>query len=333
MRSATRWRARCPSLSASPGLTFPTTRRRAPSSATPTCSASSISSARDRSVAARWNVTASYQRVNVDSVQGQDLDALSDTGPPIRTGSFTSSGQSGARLVTFPRYAVALRVDMVTLAATYGITDDLDVNLDAAHPGEPPVGGRDGAQLHVQSESGRLPGNKTALANASPGVGRRTRTTCSTRPASATSSCARKYQFLRSAWVDAAAGLVLRMPTGNEDDFQGTGDWELSPLLYLSTPPLPLGGPCDPGLLQRRHRPEHHRRRSEPGPLRRRHRPGDRATGRRSRRLPRPRAVPFVRQRRLLRRATPPPVKHLATATAVTMAPLFGLDTARASYY
>jgi hypothetical protein len=118
-----------PVTSASPGLTF----RYDPSSGAferDTDLLGQLYLERARPIGrGRWNVTASYQRINVDSVQGQDLDALSDTGPPIRTGSFTSSGQSGARLVTFPRYAVALRVDMVTLAATYGITDDLDVNL------------------------------------------------------------------------------------------------------------------------------------------------------------------------------------------------------------
>ena len=30
------------------------------------------------------------------------------------------------------------------------------------------------------------------------------------------------------------------MPTGNQDNFQGTGDWELSPLLYASTKRFPL---------------------------------------------------------------------------------------------
>ena len=28
---------------------------------------------------------------------------------------------------------------------------------------------------------------------------------------------------------------MLRMPTGNQDNFQGTGDWELSPLLYANS--------------------------------------------------------------------------------------------------
>jgi len=52
-----------------------------------------------------------------------------------------------------------------------------------------------------------------------------------------------KYRFLKFDWVDAAAGLVVRMPTGSEENFQGTGSWEFSPLLYLSTPRIPIAGP------------------------------------------------------------------------------------------
>jgi hypothetical protein len=33
----------------------------------------------------------------------------------------------------------------------------------------------------------------------------------------------------------AAAGLQFRLPTGNEDDFQGTGDFEASPAFFVST--------------------------------------------------------------------------------------------------
>ncbi len=49
---------------------------------------------------------------------------------------------------------------------------------------------------------------------------------------------ARKYHALQLDQVDVASALVLRVPTGNEDDFQGTGSVELEPLLIASTPPL-----------------------------------------------------------------------------------------------
>src|SRR4030095_5811480 len=52
-----------------------------------------------------------------------------------------------------------------------------------------------------------------------------------------------KYQFVRSAWLDVAAGLVLRMPTGSQDAFQGTGDWRRPPPLSVSPRRVPVAGP------------------------------------------------------------------------------------------
>jgi len=52
-----------------------------------------------------------------------------------------------------------------------------------------------------------------------------------------------KYRFLSQPWGHLAGGLVLRMPSGNQDNFQGTGDWELSPYLYATTRRFSLGGP------------------------------------------------------------------------------------------
>jgi hypothetical protein len=232
-----------PVTSASPGLTF----RYDPSSGAferDTDLLGQLYLERARPIGrGRWNVTASYQRINVDSVQGQDLDALSDTGPPIRTGSFTSSGQSGARLVTFPRYAVALRVDMVTLAATYGITDDLDVNLTLPILVSRLSVGATEPNFTFNPNPVTPCRNKTALANGLTRCGPQNSHDVLDKTGVGDLFLRGKYQFLRSAWLDAAAGLVLRMPTGNEDNFQGTGDWELSPLLYLSTPRFPIGGP------------------------------------------------------------------------------------------
>src|SRR5262249_38709638 len=43
-----------------------------------------------------------------------------------------------------------------------------------------------------------------------------------------------KYRFLESHVVDLASALVLRVPTGDQNDFQGTGDVTLTPSLILS---------------------------------------------------------------------------------------------------
>jgi hypothetical protein len=79
----------------------------------------------------KWNLTVSYQHVHVDAVQGHDLDSLRDNTLPIITQGSTNNpnAPTGNVLLKFPRYDVGLSVDEVTLAATYGITDNLDVNL------------------------------------------------------------------------------------------------------------------------------------------------------------------------------------------------------------
>ncbi len=49
-----------------------------------------------------------------------------------------------------------------------------------------------------------------------------------------------KHRFLRGRWGELAAGLVFRLPSGNQDDFQGTGVFEVSPRVYASTPLVTL---------------------------------------------------------------------------------------------
>jgi len=232
-----------PITSASPGLTF----RYDPSSGAferDTDLLGQLYLERARPIGAGvWNVTASYQRVNVDSVQGQDLDSLSDTGLPIKTHCFTTSGQAKECLVSFPRYAVDLRVDMVTLAATYGITDKLDVNLTLPIlVSRLSVGATQ--PVFTFNQNPIFPcRNQTRLANGLTRCGPQNSQNILNKTGVGDLFLRGKYEFLRSRWLDAAAGLVVRMPTGNEDNFQGTGDWELSPLLYLSTPRFPVGGP------------------------------------------------------------------------------------------
>jgi hypothetical protein len=47
-----------------------------------------------------------------------------------------------------------------------------------------------------------------------------------------------KYRFVHGDPLSVAAALTIRTPTGEEDDFQGLGDWAVTPTLILS---MPLG--------------------------------------------------------------------------------------------
>jgi hypothetical protein len=192
----------------------------------------------------KWNVTVSYQRVHIDGVQGQDLSELTDKAPPIITGSFNSAhGTGGPTLVAFDRYAVDLLVDMVTVAATYGITDRLDVNLTLPILASRLSVGTTQPTFSFNPNPISPCQNLTHLANGLTRCGPQYSANILHASGVGDLFLRAKYEVIRSAWLDVAGGLVLRMPAGNQDNFQGTGDWELSPLLYLSTPRMPLGGP------------------------------------------------------------------------------------------
>jgi hypothetical protein len=163
----------------------------------------------------RWNFDVSYQWVKVDTLDGRDTSELRDAGPPII--------DPHGRLFTVPRFALGLETHEVTLGATYGVTDDLDVNLTlplldsslAVH-----------ALARRVADGGLQPGDAHGTAFGPGDLLARA-----------------KQRLVRGPWGDVAAGVVVRMPTGSADDFQGTGTWEIAPMLYATTPALEVGGP------------------------------------------------------------------------------------------
>ncbi len=167
----------------------------------------------------RFNVNLSYQYVALDTINGEDLDDLSDTSPPIRV-----AGTGGRTRYTVPRFRLSLQTSQVTTNVTYGITDDLEVNLAI------PILQSDldtGALIDQRSGSTNLRLQRGQMTDDHFGIG--------------DVFLRGKYRFLTGRWGDVAAGLVLRMPAGSKGDFQGTGDWELTPNLYASTRQIPIG--------------------------------------------------------------------------------------------
>lgn len=163
----------------------------------------------------KLNLAVSWQRVHFDTVNGRDLDDLRDDGPPI------VDPQSGL-LVAVPRFGIDLDVQEITTSITYGLTDAIDVNLTL------PVltSGFDvDAVARNVSQGGTQPGR---IDDRAVGVG--------------DLFLRGKYRFARGRVGSLATGFVLRLPAGNEDDFQGTGTFEVSPFLYASTTRLELGG-------------------------------------------------------------------------------------------
>jgi hypothetical protein len=162
------------------------------------------------------NVSVTYQWVHTDEIDGTSLDSLSDL-RPIRD---LASGEP----FVIPRLERDVTTHMATTSVTYGLTDDLEVNLTipVLHT-EIDVGGfarqLGGGPFPVQPAT--IGDSDTAL-----GVG--------------DIFLRGKYRFLTGRWGDLAAGLAFRLPAGDEDDFQGTGLFEVSPRLYASTPVVTL---------------------------------------------------------------------------------------------
>ena len=162
----------------------------------------------------KLNLSVSYQWVRIDTVDGQDLDQLSDTRFPI-------VDPKNGRLFTVPRFGLDLETHQVTTSVTYGVTDDLDLNLT----------------IPVLDSSFAVNG---ILRQVAKGREQRLRVR-SSKVGPGDLFLRGKYRLLHGAWGDLAAGLVLRAPAGNQDNFQGTGAWEPAPMLYAATPSLSFG--------------------------------------------------------------------------------------------
>jgi len=154
----------------------------------------------------RWNLSLSYQRVKTETLEGEDLGGLHDTSPPILD-------PSGAAF-TIPRFGIDLVTHEVTASATYGVTDDLEVNLTV-----PVLYSDFGLDIRfVDLNRGKVLVDHVRSSKL--GVG--------------DVLVRGKYRVLARDWAQAALGLVLRLPSGNQDNFQGTGTTEVAPMLYLS---------------------------------------------------------------------------------------------------
>ena len=162
----------------------------------------------------KLNFSVTYQYVETDLLDGHELSSLSDL-DPIRDPA------TGADFV-IRRLDVELVTHMMTTSLTYGVTDDLETNVTV------PL-------LHTSFDmTGRLfqlggrvfPLQGGATSDVQIDIG--------------DVLVRGKYRFLRGRYGELAAGLVFRLPSGDEDDFQGTGLFEVSPHLYASTPTITL---------------------------------------------------------------------------------------------
>lgn len=159
----------------------------------------------------KLNVSLSYQWVHVDRADGRSIDRLSDTGSFIDDPIETKSN------FIFPRFDIDLTTHQVTTSVTYGVTDDLDLNLTV-----PVLESRLDVRVAAVNQFGNAPVSTFRRHASAVGIG--------------DVFLRAKQRLVHGRFGDLAAGLVLRLPTGAWEDFQGTGDCETSPMLYAATP-------------------------------------------------------------------------------------------------
>jgi hypothetical protein len=171
----------------------------------------------------KFNVNVSYQYVQFDSFDGEDIDSLEARDPIIT--NVVSGGVITAANATRLRYDLGLVNHIVGISATYGVLDDLDVNILL-----PLIQTQFDTDVRAQLVATAPPGGAftpaTGLATASLDDGKFGIGDILLRA---------KYLWLRTEEVHSAVGLQFRLPSGDEDDFQGTGDFEISPAVYLAT--------------------------------------------------------------------------------------------------
>ena len=177
----------------------------------------------------RWNVDLNYQRVHFDEFEGQDLDRLHDTHPPIAL-TVKSNLFAPQRIpLTIPLFGVDLDTHQWTASTTYGVTDDLDLNLTL-----PLVY----STLDVSARFG-LPALPVG-----PSTPPCTTATCDlgdSKVGLGDIFLRGKLRLLARAWGQAAAGLVMRIPTGDPNNFEGTGDLEIAPMFYAESARFQVG--------------------------------------------------------------------------------------------
>ena len=124
------------------------------------------------------------------------------------------------------RYGLKLQSYISALSVTYGALDDVDVNvlvpviqtnLDVGvHSQQVAIAGSDGdfGRSMLAPLSGSTHGTAVGVGDIQLRL---------------------KYRLSNTGPIRSAAGLQLRLPAGDENDFLGTGSFEASPFLYAST--------------------------------------------------------------------------------------------------
>jgi len=173
----------------------------------------------------KFNVNLSWSYVEYNEFDGQSLRNLQGNGPIVLRNVDAAGNLLGFEADRL-QYRLGLRNNVVAFSFTYGVLDNLDVNLllplisTALDVGvtrqQVQTAGPDGvfSPDTLSPRSGFTDGNAFGAGDLLLRL---------------------KYQLPRADWFRSAVGLQMRFPSGREDDFQGTGDFWITPAFYAST--------------------------------------------------------------------------------------------------
>jgi hypothetical protein len=168
------------------------------------------------------SLAVNYMLIQYDTINGEDLHALVSSDPrapgdhiAICAGPLCEPVLGVAR--------IDLEAQIVALSATYGVTDDLDVNLEV-----PMVRTFLRAATRFVGPDPRVPPNPSYFPYESADGATETSTGVGDL------LLRLKYVLGRAALADVAAGLTLSLPTGQQSNFHGTGDTLVGGAVYAS---------------------------------------------------------------------------------------------------
>jgi hypothetical protein len=178
----------------------------------------------------RLNVHASFTFFKYDTFSDRSLDDLQVVARhDFNTIGFPDVPEQFENDTVLINVDLAIRVQILALAATYGLTDRLDVGVFI------PI---TRVEMDVQSTARVVASPQNTLF---PGV--HTFVGGSESPNDAASGSAiglgdmvlrAKYHVLKGEVVDIATAMLIKLATGDERDFLGTGDTTVRPFLVLS---------------------------------------------------------------------------------------------------
>src|SRR5205809_1781922 len=183
----------------------------------------------------QFNLGVSYSYVHLTSINGDDLDSLLNH-PRVNGKTIVFPVQpavmlADGRLTTFLPVRVVADLDVqahiVAPSITYGVTNDFDVNATL-----PLLRTSLDVTADTQVPDPRFP--EFALPPGSPNAQIGSRTASGDDVGIGDLLLRAKWVLLRSERVDVATQLGLGLPTGSQNNFQGTGTTRLVPTLILS---------------------------------------------------------------------------------------------------